>query len=406
MKTKWVILTVLLFGIVLLMAGCWNSRELNKLAIVMAMGIDKVEQTNEYKVSFQVVNPGAVAPGATGGGAGANAASAAVFTGVGKNLFEAIRKTSQKVPRQLFFSHMQLLVIGEAVAKEGIQEVFDFFDRGHEARLTTKVLVTRDVEAGAMLKILTPLESIPANAHTRKVELSEKLWSGNVNNEIDDVIKALVVVGREPIISGAKIVGNPKEGKKKSNMEQTDPQALVEIKGVALFKEGKLKRWVDGNEIRGILQVQNKMKSTIMNIDCKDEKDAIGIEVIRSKTDVTAEVQAGRPVIHIDIRQEGNVGEVRCPIDLTKQEEITKLEKEWIRETKREVIKAVEIAQSEKSDIFGFGEAVKRADPKTWEKMRKEWSKTFAVSKVDVKVDAFIRRPGMRTKPYLSDLKK
>ncbi|GAA3314976.1 hypothetical protein GCM10020331_008870 [Ectobacillus funiculus] len=59
-----------------------------------------------------------------------------------------------------------------------------------------------------------------------------------------------------------------------------------------------------------------------------------------------------------------------------------------------------------KSDIFGFGEAVKRADPKTWEKMRKEWSKTFAVSKVDVKVDAFIQRPGMRTKPYLSDLKK
>ncbi|GAA3314972.1 hypothetical protein GCM10020331_008860 [Ectobacillus funiculus] len=69
---------------------------------------------------------------------------------------------------------MQLLVIGEAVAKEGIQEVFDFFDRDSEARLTTKVLVTRDVEAGAMLKILTPLESIPANAHTRKVELSEK----------------------------------------------------------------------------------------------------------------------------------------------------------------------------------------------------------------------------------------
>jgi spore germination protein KC len=45
---------------------------------------------------------------------------------------------------------------------------------------------------------------------------------------------------------------------------------------------------------------------------------------------------------------------------------------------------------------------VNRANPKAWEKMKKDWSQTFAQSKVDVKVDAFIRNSGMRLKPYMS----
>ncbi len=403
MKTNWVIRTVLLLGLVLLLTGCWNRIELNEMAIVMGMGIDKVEETNEYRVSFQVVNPKAVSTGTAGGGGIGTPVT--VYTGTEKKLFEAVRKTSQKVPRQLFFSHMQLLIIGETVAKEGIQELFDFFERNPETRLTPKVLVTRGTEAESMLRILTPIENIPANGLSGKIEMTEKLWSENVNNEMDDVIKALVSEGREPIISGARIIGNPEEGTKKSNLEQTNPPTLVEIKGVALFKEGKLRRWLDGHKVRGILLIQDQMKSTVMAIDCKNEKEAIGIEIVRSKSDVTAKVQDGRPTIHIHIRQEGFIGEMTCPIDLTKKEEITKLEKEWARETKKIVMEAVKVAQSEKSDIFGFGEAVKRANPKAWEKMKKEWSKTFAESKVDVKVDAFIRLPGKRTKPYLSELK-
>lgn len=406
MKAKWVIRTVLLYGMVLLLTGCWNSRELKDLAIVMAMGVDKAPKTNEFRVSFQIVNPGAVATGTTGGGGGDGPAPVTIYTGTGNTLFEAIRKTSKKVPRQLFFSHIQMLVIGETLAKEGIQDLSDFFERSHEARLTTKVLVARGTDAGTIIRTLTPLEKIPANGIAGNIETTSKVWSENINVEVDNVIKALESEGSEPIISGVRIVGNPTEGKKKSNIEQTEAPAQVEIKGVALFKDGKLKRWLDGHEARGTLWIQNKMKSTIVEIDCKDKKDAIGIEIVRSNTVVKADVKAGKPIIQIHIREEGNVAEVKCPIDLSKQEEITKLEEEWIRETKKEVMEAVKVAQSEKSDIFGFGEAVNRANPKEWETMKKEWSKKFSDSKVDVKVDAFIRRQGMRLKPYLEQKKK
>jgi spore germination protein KC len=406
MKTSWIIRTVLLLGMVLLQTGCWDNNELKDLAIVMAIGIDKVPKTNQYRVSFQIVNPAAVASGATGGGGAGGPTPITIYTGTGNTLVGAIRKTSQKVPRQLFFAHTQLMIIGETLAKEGIRDLFDLFERSHKARLTTMVLIARGSEAETILRTLTPLEKIPANAIARKIKLTAKLWSENIKVEIDDVIKALVSEG-EPIISGVSIAGDrPEEGNKKSNVEQTTLPAEVDINGIALFKEGKLKRWLDGHEARGTLWIRNEMKSTVVDLGCKDKKNAIGILTIRSHTDINAKVQDRKPVIQIHIKEEGNVSEVNCPIDLSKAEEITKLEDEWVTETKKEVMEAMKAAQSEKSDIFGFGEAVNRANQKAWKTMKKDWSQTFAESKVEVKVDAIIRRSGMRLEPYISKLEK
>ncbi|MCM3726518.1 Ger(x)C family spore germination protein [Neobacillus cucumis] len=401
MKVKGAILTVLLVVMVALLSGCWNQRELNKIAIVMAMGVDKVEQTDNYRVSFQVVNPGAVASGLTGGGAGEMPVT--VFTSTGRTLLEAIRKSSQRVPRELFFSHMQLLVIGEDLAKSGVTELFDYFDRGHEVRLTTKVIVTRGTKAESILKILTPIEKIPANGLAGEMDMSEKLWSENINNTIDDVIKTFVTEGKNPIISGAAIIGNTKEGYKKT--EQSSPPTLMETRGVAIFKDGKLSRWVDGHAARGILLVQNKVKSTLVVLKPTGNKE-VDIEILRSLTDVSTEIKAGIPLIHIRIRQEGRLGGITYPLDLSKSKELVKLQKEWSKVTNKEVKEAVKVAQSAKSDIFGIGEGMKRSNPKEWEGLKKEWNETFAKAKVYVTVDSIIRRTGMRTKPYLSDLEE
>jgi spore germination protein KC len=404
MKAKWILLFILLVSIVLLLSSCWNRRELKDLSIVAAMGVDKVPKTNTFKVSFQIVNPGTVATGIVAGGGSQIATPVTVYTATGKNLFEAIRKASQKVPRQLFFAHLQLVIIGESFAKQGIKDLFDFFERSHEIRLTTMLLIARGSDAEPIVRVLTPLEKIPANGIAGSLKMTSKVWSENVRVELDDVIKPLQGEG-SPVISGVKIAGNPQAGNKSSNLGQTNVSTRMDIAGIALFKNGRLKRWLNGDEARGTLWIRNEMKSTIVDLDCKDKKDAVSIEIVRSYTKVKAIVQNGKPVFHIQIREEGNVSEVRCPLDLSKIEEIANLEKQLALKTKKEVMKAVKTVQSEKSDIFGFGDTLNRENPKAWKKMKKEWSKTFAESKIDVKVDAFIRRSGMRLKSYLSEQK-
>ncbi|MHB1407833.1 MAG: Ger(x)C family spore germination protein, partial [Desulfitobacteriaceae bacterium] len=55
-RLKFLIFLLLLPSITIFITGCWNQRDLNKLAIVSAIGIDKDEDQG-VKVTVQIVKP-------------------------------------------------------------------------------------------------------------------------------------------------------------------------------------------------------------------------------------------------------------------------------------------------------------------------------------------------------------
>ncbi|EFM12509.1 germination protein, Ger(x)C family [Paenibacillus curdlanolyticus YK9] len=392
---------LLLVGIGLL-PGCWDVREMPQLAIVSAMGIDKAPTDNHYRVSFQVINPSEISAGITESGGG-RTTPITVYAGSGDTLFEAIRESSGLMPRQLFFSHTRIIVIGEQLAREGIEDIFDMFERFSETRLTSRVLIARGSSAEAVLSTLTPIERIPSNALNGKLKFTSKLTSEQMEIQIDDVIRALSSTASEPIINGIRLLGNTALGSKKKNVEQAVPIVRSRISGIALFKNGKLTRWLDGKDARGVVLLQNKMKSSVDVLPCKAEKKAIAIELLRAKTEVKTAFRNGKPYFQISVKQEGSLNEVKCSINLKKPEEIAKLEKEWSELVKKEVIGSVQVAQKEQSDIFGLGETFNRQHPKQWKKIQKDWGNLFAESDVTVTVNSFIRHSGMRIKPAFSE---
>lgn len=108
-----------------------------------------------------------------------------------------------------------------------------------------------------------------------------------------------------------------------------------------------------------------------MNIPCPKGGKAV-YEVKKSNTEMKGKIKNGKPEIDLNVRVEGNVGEVECHIDLTKPETFEKLEEIYEKETEEMFKKAIkQVQENEKVDIFGFGEAIHRADPKAWEKLKK-----------------------------------
>lgn len=403
MKKRLVYVLLLLIAATTL-TGCWNSREPKQLAIVMALGIDKAPG-NKYKVTFQVANSGQVAPGIVAGGS-AYGAPATVYSGTGSSIYEAIRQTSRKVPRQLFFAHIRLVVIGESLAKAGMQELFDFFDRSRETRLTAIVLVARGREAEKVVQTLTPLEKIPANAVMGKMEYSTRLWSENLTVYIDDVIRMMVSEENVLLVSGVRLVGDLSQSARKFNVEQTSPAASINISGMAVMQDGKLKRWLDGKLARGVIWARNKMDSSVMTIDAMGKPKAVSIEVSRGKTKVKSQLAGNKLSFRYTINAEGSVSELQVPLDLSKPEAIDKLEKQWAEAIREEVMSAVKQAQSDKRDILGLGQMFRREHPKQWRKLKNDWSSAFADSEVTVTVHTEIRHQGLRNKSYLSNISK
>ncbi|MBB6021712.1 spore germination protein KC [Paenibacillus sp. JGP012] len=395
-------LLVLPFLSLLLLTGCWNYRELNNLALALAIGIDKVPDRDTYRYSFQIVNAREIAGGKTG-----QVVPVVVYSSEGQTLLEAARKASKKVPRRLNVQHVRILIIGEETAKKGIESLFDFMERDAEPRLPTKVFIAKNTDAKSILETLTPIESIPANAILGKSKTSERFLAENFESGIDDVIRGLLIKGGGPVISGVEISGPQNLGSNKSVLERVDVPAQLIVNSLALFKEGRLSGWVNHKDARGISWINKKIHNTIVSLDCEDKKDAIAIEVLSSKIKTEAKFRGGQPVVHIRIRDVSTVGEVICPsIDPSKSEVIRKLEQQVNARIKEEVEGSVRKAQAMKTDVLGFGDAINRTNPKAWKRMEGNWGTLFSTCEFDVHVESKIQRTGKITKPYLYELKK
>ena len=385
--------------IVLMLSGCWNSRELNDLAIVSGIGIDLVPDTDEYRVTFQVVNPSSTA---TGFGASTGQPSIIVISATDNTLFGALRRASKRATRQLFFAHTQLVVLGESLARSGINDVFDIFERSHELRMNSAVLVAHGSDAASILKILTPIESLPSMGLIKKTQNTSRVWGENRTIDVFDIIDGITGEG-DFTVNRVGIRGKAEDGKNKSNLEQSETQAAVYMDGLGAFKEGKLVYWMKDSEARGTEWLLNKIEETVINIDSADKKESIAVNIFYSKTNVRISIQDGLPVFHVNIREEGIINESDSSVDLSKREEIMKLEQELQKQTEREVKQAFQRGQEMKSDIFNFGNELKRNDPQGWTAVDKDWDHIFTQGRLDLHIEAYIRSTGMSLKPYIPE---
>jgi spore germination protein KC len=385
---------------VTVLSGCWSKKELTDLAFVIAVGIDKTKD-GKFAVTFQVVNPGNVA-GARQHGGDSGGVPVSIYKATGDNLIEASRKASKKLSRLTYYAHTNLVVISEEVAKEGVDGLFDALERNSQFRATAMVVITRHHSAEDVLKILTPIDKIPANQIIKTLQFSEKIWGQTMNVDVGDVINDLASSGKAPIISGVEIVGSVQKGERQTSVQASEPDARLNVNGLAMFKDDKLVGWLNGKAARGVLWILDKIEQTEITFEWKQKKEAVAYKVVRAKTSVAAHMKKGKPSISIHIQAEGDIGETLVPVDFTNPRQIFALEKKAEESIKKEVVKAVEEAKKAKTDIFGFGDVVYRSYPQQWKMMKSNWSdRYFPQLEVNVTADAFIRRTGLRTKTYI-----
>ncbi|WP_151734410.1 Ger(x)C family spore germination protein ['Paenibacillus yunnanensis' Narsing Rao et al. 2020] len=381
----------------LALTGCYNSRELNELAIVSGIGIDLVPGKEDYKVTFQIVNPKST-PTTVSPGSGLPAI--VVISATDRTVFGALRKASKRATRQLFFAHTQLVAIGEPLARRGINHVFDIFERSHELRLNSAALVVRGGSAESLLQMLSPIESISSLGLVNKVENTAKVWGENRRTDVFGLISGIAGEG-DITVNGVMLPGDIREGRKKSSLEQSDFKGGSIMSGLAVLKEGRLTGWMEGTDARGTQWLLDEIKETGMDIGVPGASGKLAVNIFHSSTGVRVELREGVPVFHVRIREEGNVSEAGAFVDFSIKEVMDQVQETLKTQTAQEVRQAFEKAQGMKCDIFNFGNELKRTHPQDWQKVMNHWDEAFAQGRLDLHVEAYIRSTGMRTKTYM-----
>ncbi|WP_111440867.1 Ger(x)C family spore germination protein [Psychrobacillus insolitus] len=383
----------------LFLTGCWDKKELNELAITMALGVDKID--DEYLVSAQVVVPGEVS--SMKGGAGQSPVT--LFQAKGATMNDAIRNLALVSPRTGYFGHLQIVVIGESMAQEGIASILDYLSRYYEIRSDFYLLVAKETAAEKVLNIQTVLERIPANNIFNILHTSEHRLSNTRAVTLANLIVDLEREGKEGVLTGIYIIGDEESGSSKQNVESITPTAQLKLDGIAVFKEDKLVGWLTDEEGKAYNIITDKVKNTLGTLSCPEGgKVNVHVDSLTSKLKNT--IVDGKPEIEIDIQISGNIGEIDCEIDVTKEETIKMLEKTYEEQVEKNVNETIQVVQNDfQSDIFGFGAAIHQSNPKEWKKIKNQWDTEFSEIKVTVKAKVNIRHFGTVNNPIQENIK-
>ena len=146
--------------VISLLSGCLGREEIDDLAMVMSVGIDK-DNNGKVLVTTQVARP-ADARGNAGAGGGTGEP---IWTAVGEGntIFEGIRNLARFASRRVYWGHNMVIVMSEEVARDGIVDIIDFFTRNNELRMRTWIVVAEG-KANEIISTKTGLEVIPGNS--------------------------------------------------------------------------------------------------------------------------------------------------------------------------------------------------------------------------------------------------
>ena len=391
MKLKRLLFILIILSTIFL-TGCWSSHEVNTLAITVCIGIDKTE--NGYLVTEQVLNPRAIASKK------ATAESPVViYTAEGNDLAEIVRRFTTQSSRILYNADLRMVVIGEDVAKDGIQNILDYFLRNYEYRTEFYFVIAKNSTANEVLGILTPIESVPGFSMYISLKMSEEKWAAMKSIRIIELVNTIIADGDNPVLTGIEISQDEISPKSTDILKQSGEYKKLKYTGLGAFNKDKLVGWLDEDESKGYNYITDNVKNTIEYADY-DSKVKITYEIINAKSKTKVYFLENKPAIEVKIKTKCNIVIVEGEFDVSAEENKQILNKLLASKVKLLCEKALNKAQKElKTDIFGFGEAIHREYPKTWEKLKDDWNDKFTDLPVNITVEAETNQLGQIKKP-------
>lgn len=378
---------ILLLFICLTLFGCTDYAELNKLSIVTAVAIDKED---DYKMTVLIANsPKAQTTSKEG------EAKTTVYSGKGKTIAEAIKTIDKKSPKQLYFSHVNVVIISNKIGKDGFLKVADWLMRNPQTRNRFYLMQINDNKASNVLKIISPLESFPSQSIATLIESSQNAKATGDTASYSNFIGRILEEGYEPIMPTIKINGSVKKGSKQENLETSEPNTYLGLGPIAIYKKDKYVDTTNKKETETIQIINNEAKELVYK--CKYKNNTLNIFSNNIKTKIKL---INKNKVNIYVKAKGDITEINGKINLNNPQNIESLEKTWNKSLKKDINNLInKLKYKYKSDIFGFGNMIYKNHPQSWKKIKEKWNDKYLQKlNVNVHINTEIVSTGSLTK--------
>lgn len=380
----------------LLISGCWDSSEVNDIAIELAWGIDSAPG-HKVTISAQAIVPSKISDGQNSGSGGGNGASKGkpyfVVASDGLNTLDAVQRMQAKLSRKVFRGHRRVIVIGESMARQGVKEIFDTYSRDPNLKLRTDIFIVKDSTAQKFLQESYPLENIPGIA-----VLGEYGQTGVPKEMIFlNFLLTATSEGACPALPAVVVGMDPDPQEEDGHDPPKSDREGFRIAGAGILnKDLKLVGFLNIEEARAMRWVTGQLKKLTVSTALPQEEGDVSLELIKTGRKIQPAIRDGRLTFRVTLTGKGAILENNTNLDLTQTKSISLLEKELNRHAEETVLRTIEKVQKEYgTDVFGFSDAIRRTDLSLWRSVKDDWETQFREAEVSVNAKLTVRRIGV-----------
>ena len=385
MKSKALLALLIMISFPLLSA-CSN-RELDAISLVISLGIDKDEAG--YMVTYQVLNTKTVSSQKS-----VNESAFVLYKEKGKDLGEIEKRITSQASRMMYLAHVRSIIIGEDVAREGLNGILDYLTRSHGFRSDYYFIIAKGATANQILNTVTAVESVSGRKLYNSIENSKEWWASINSLKVYELINDINAKGKNPVLIGVELYDKTEDMDSIKGLEKSET-VILKLTDLAVFRDDKLIGWLNEEDGRSFHNIVGKSKKSVNFVDY-DKNTHVSVDIINSKRNIKVSLLDGEPVINVMFSIVSDISTVAGNVDFTEKENQDKLIN-LINEKFTDVcIKTLNKAQQEfKTDIFGFGESIHRKYPKVWNELKDNWDTEFTKLQVNFMFDTKIRDLGL-----------
>lgn len=386
---------ILLIAVSMLLSGCWDLTESEKLGLVTVIGVD-TSGNDQIKVVIHEISEQKQSTANQKGGTD-DRSPVKLHETIAPTISEAVENIASEDYRRTYFAHTSVIILSEELANsKGIGSVIDYFQRNPEIRRNTWLLITKK---GQFDKIFNNSASIEPGIDTGKVikEIISNMPRNSflTANTLGDFLNLLWETGSQPYTSGIQIVeiNKSKEGQSEATSADGYKRYDFRVENMAVFKKDRLIGWMDDLEGFGFLCVMGGIKGGSLSVNINDKTLSLMIESIDS--DLKPVITDGKMQMNIRIKAVSNISESQVNADYENKELIERIQDLQAEDIKKHINLALEKSKQLDSDVFGFGNYFYGKYPEYWKQVQENGYDYYRNVAVNIDVNSTVNQIGI-----------
>lgn len=313
-------------------SGC-SYVELNKLAIVSALGIDY--KNNEYEITAQVMD-------VTKSEGNSVKQTSLIYEAKGQTIGKAIRNLSEKYPKTVYLGHLEIIILGKETAETKMNDVFDYILRSPEVRATGNVLVNKEETAKETLKPKNEKENSFATEQIKSSLENATKRTGTVKLiTFEEFLQDYLQKGIDPVIPLIKI-----------NKQNKNKTSNTVISNLAALKDNKIQKEMDNDQSTAYNTINANYHDIV--ITPKYKNNTIGIILFNPKAKINTQLKNNKVYTNINITIETKLNEASFKINPNDNKTHKELEKITKKELEKYITSLINYCKETNTDVLGI----------------------------------------------------